>query len=85
MESLAPEFVEKFMITWTDDEWYMKQRTKLGITWDELPSIGMNSYEHMTFVYPRGGPFDEHGLRAWLNHISQNNTTKILMQASDEG
>ena len=70
MEKLAPEFIENYVITWTDDEWYMKQRRTLGITWDELPSIGMNSFEHIIYAYPRGQPFDVPSLRAWFNKIS---------------
>ena len=71
------------MITWTDDEWYMKQRRTLGITWDELPSIGMNSFEHIIYAYPRGQSLDISSLRAWLNQISLKKTAETDMQAAD--
>lgn len=48
----------------------MKQRRRVGITWDELPSIGANSNTQVIFAYPRGEPFDKISLRAWLNEIS---------------
>ena len=47
MEVLAKEYRESFLIFWSDEEQHIVQRTKLGITWDELPALGMTSIEQV--------------------------------------
>ena len=66
MEQLAPEFEERFKFFWTDEEEQLKQRRILGVTWDELPAIALNSMEHVVFAFPQGESMDIETLRKWL-------------------
>ena len=83
MEALHPEFVERMMLFWTDDPWYKQQKSQLGITWDEEPSMGMNSVEHIIYSYPQGEPFDKESVRRWFNQISLKKTAESDMVQTD--
>ena len=38
----------------------------LGITWDDLPAVGLNSLEHISFAYPQDAPFEKERMIKWL-------------------
>ena len=42
----------------------------LGITWDELPAVGLNSLEHISFAYPQDSPFEKELMIQWLKNVS---------------
>ena len=58
-----------FKFYWTDDPEQMAWRTKLGITWDELPALGVNTLEHVVWNYPRGQAFEKELLDKWLRSV----------------
>ena len=51
MEKLAPEYARVFMFLWTDEATSDTKRI-LGVTWDEMPAIALNSIEHIIYAYP---------------------------------
>ena len=57
MEEMAVGIDHMFKIYWTDEPQQLDQRRLLGITWDELPSMGVNTLEHVVFAYPKDQPF----------------------------
>ena len=52
MNEIKPQFDNRFKFAWTDLEYNMQKRHSLGITWDELPAIGINSMQRIDFAYP---------------------------------
>ena len=48
----------------------MNQRRLLGITWDELPAVGLNSLEHISFAFPQNTPFEKERMVQWLTNVS---------------
>ena len=48
----------------------MSKRHILGITWDELPAIGINSLTNLDFAYPRGEIFTKTNLMKWLKEVT---------------
>lgn len=83
METIAPEFKEKFMFFWTDESHYLDQRRSLGITWDELPAIGSNNVDHKPFAYPRKEPFKRENLDKWLRQLSLKKTEETELRSTD--
>ena len=83
LEVLGVEFQERFMFFWTDEEHYLAQRRILGITWDELPSMGLNSVEHVIFAYPQDGSFEREALRHWLAKVSLKKTQETELRSMD--
>ena len=71
MEEIAPVYEHVFKVYWTDDVHQMKQRRLLGITWEELPSIGFNTLDHLAFSYPRENDFYKDSLIKWIKDISR--------------
>ena len=53
MEEISPLFAKNYVFTWTDDYSRENDRRNLGITWDELPAIALNSNRPARFAYPR--------------------------------
>jgi len=66
LEETAVGIDHMFKFYWTEDGASMKQRRLLGVTWDELPAIGLNTLEHVVFTYPRGQAFTKEFLDKWL-------------------
>ena len=60
----------QFKFVWTDDRNYLKKRGKLGIEWDELPSMAIDTDKVGTpmFMYPKDLPFKKNHIINWLNH-----------------
>lgn len=54
----------------------MQQRRLLGITWDELPSFGVNSLEHVSFAYPKEKPFERERITKWLTQVTLKKSQK---------
>ena len=66
-EALEPEFNKRFIFFWTDNKEQLKNRRTLGITWDDLPAIAMNSLDHIVFAYPQDEPMERTHLNRWLS------------------
>ena len=56
----------KYKFVWTDSEDSLKQRHILGVTWDELPALAINSMDRNDFAYPRDLPFEKENINKWL-------------------
>ena len=61
----------------------MSQRRMLGITWDELPAVGLNSLEHVSFAYPQGAPFEKERMIKWLTDISLKKNAETELKSTD--
>ena len=70
MEEIAPSFDRRFKFYWTDEPAQMDQRRLLGITWDDLPAVGLNSLEHVSFAYPQNSPFEKERMIQWLTNVA---------------
>jgi hypothetical protein len=44
----------------------MEQRRIMGISWDKLPSMGLNSLQHNVYTFGRDTPFDEENIEQWF-------------------
>jgi len=66
LKRTIPEYKQKFMVFYTSDPAQLAQRRVMGITWDKLPSMGLNSLQHQVFTYGRDTPFDEENLEQWF-------------------
>jgi hypothetical protein len=51
-------FESQVMVFYADEEHQLSQRKNLGITWDTLPAMALNSLHHTLYVYDRNLPFD---------------------------
>ena len=83
MEELAPAFEERFKFYWTDDPGQIANRRLLGITWEELPAVGLNSLDHNVYAYPRDEPFDRERLVHWLKSVSMKKAVDGEILATD--
>ena len=54
IEEVHPQFSKNYMFSWTDDYSRESDRRNLGITWNELPAMALNSNRPAKFAYPRG-------------------------------
>ena len=52
-----------------DYDYALKERHTLGVYWDELPAIVVNSL-NVDYAYPKDQPFEKSHLIKWLNEIS---------------
>ena len=71
MEEIAPVYEHIFKVYWTQDPHQLRQRRLLGITWEELPSIGFNTLDHVAFPYPRENDFDKDTIVTWIKDLSR--------------
>lgn len=83
LEPLAVEYQERFMFLWTDDPGQHDQRRILGITWDELPAIGLNSMEHIVYAFPRNEPFEKENLLRWIQQVQMKKTAETELRSTD--
>jgi len=58
LTKIAPMFESQVMVFYADEEHQLSQRKNLGITWDTLPAMALNSLHHTLYVYDRNLPFD---------------------------
>jgi len=58
-------------VYWTSDPYQLQQRRLLGITWEELPSVGFNTLDHQAFAYPRHYGFDRETVEKWIKDLSR--------------
>ena len=70
MEELKPQFEDHLKFVWTDSKDALSKRHILGITWEELPAIGVNSLQRLDFAYPRGEIFTKTNLIRWLKEVT---------------
>ena len=59
LKDLKSEFEFKYKFVWTDSEDSLKQRNVLGVTWDELPALAINSMDRNDFAYPKDLPISK--------------------------
>ena len=71
MEAVAPVYEHVFKVYWTSDPNQLRQRRLLGITWEELPSIGFNTLDHQAFAYPRHYGFEREAVEKWIKDLSR--------------
>lgn len=91
IEEIQPRFAKNYVFTWTDDLSRPQDKRDLGITWDELPALALNSNRPARFVYPRGQPMEKELISKWLSDISQKRsdndeslvTTEIAQNQKD--
>jgi len=83
LEVLAGKFKERFLFFWTDEKDSLDQRRILGITWDELPSMALNSVDHVIFAYPRDEPFEIENLTRWLSQVSLSKSKETELRTTD--
>ena len=53
LEEIKPQFDKLVKFAWTDKKQYLKKRETLGITWSDLPALGMSSMQRIDYVYRR--------------------------------
>ena len=70
------------MFLWTDDTSNDARRI-LGITWDELPAMALNSIEHIIYAYPKQEPFEKENLLRWLEAVKLKKTAETDMRVKD--
>lgn len=58
LNNLAPQFDKLFMVFYTDDPVQLNQRKALGISWNTVPSMGLNTLHHTIYTYEKDLPFD---------------------------
>jgi len=83
IEVMSPEFQERFMFFWTDQEEHKEGRRILGIKWDELPAIAVNNVDHTPFAYPRKEPFKRENLNRWFNQVSLRKAAETELRPTD--
>lgn len=83
MESIAPNFEQRFQFHWTDDENQLENKRTLGVTWDELPAMAVNSLEHIVYAYPREEPFETEKITNWLTRVSMKKSAESELRATD--
>ena len=83
MNELKPQFEARFKFAWTDLEYNMQKRHSLGITWDELPAIGINSMQRIDFAYPQGQPFGKDSIVKWLKEVSHGDAKENSLRSVD--
>ena len=66
LKDLKSEFEFKYKFVWTDSEDSLKQRNVLGVTWDELPALAINSMDRNDFAYPKDLPISKESISKWL-------------------
>lgn len=76
LEELEPSFNNRFAFFWTTDPKQLDQRRILGVTWDELPALALNSLDHIVYAYPQGESFDKEKISHWLHEISLRKTAE---------
>ena len=81
---VAHEFKMTFKFAWTDDYRYLKLRGKLGIEWDDLPAMAIDTDKIGTpmFMYPKGLPFKKNHIEAWLWSSFKDNNDEDYMYAA---
>ena len=82
MEKVAPDYARIFMFLWTDEATSDTKRI-LGVTWDEMPAIALNSIEHIVYAYPQQEPFEKENLIRWLDAVKLQKTAETDMLATD--
>lgn len=69
LETVAHEYTQ-FVFTYTEDQRYKAQKSKMGISWEEYPSITLNNVlTNEFFTFPRGKPFTVRNLKYFLNSL----------------
>ena len=67
---LKPHFEDELKFVWTDSKDALSKRSILGVTWDELPAIAINSLQNIDFAYPRGELMTKTNLMRWLKEVT---------------
>ena len=83
LEKVQPMFKERFMFFWTDDSGQLANRRILGITWDSLPALAVNSLDHIVFAYPKDQQFEQERIVKWLKEVSLKKTAEGDMVVKD--
>ena len=77
MSELKPKFEDHLKFVWTDSKDAMSKRHIIGVTWNELPAIAINSLLNIDFAYPRGEIFTKTNLTKWLNEVTTGEYTEF--------
>ena len=72
IEEIKPQFEKLLKFAWTDKAHFLDKRETLGITWSELPALGMSSMQRFDYAYRRQKPFEKQELIQWLEEIANN-------------
>ena len=80
MEELKPQFENKVKFVWTDSADAMSKRHTIGITWDELPAIGINASPTFVSPFPKGEVITKANLVKWLEEVTSEKTVQANAQ-----
>ena len=60
----------KIKFIWTDDKQFLKMRPKLGIEWDDLPAMAIDTDKvgKQMSIYPKTLPFSKENIIGWLKN-----------------
>lgn len=70
IEQIAPKFEMRFKFFYTDETDKQYQKSGIGITWDELPAMGLTTMEHISFAYPQENAWEREPITKWFQDIS---------------
>lgn len=71
MREIQPKFEKDFKFVWTDSPYALSKRHNIGIHWDELPAIAVNTVQNFKHAYPRHHPFEKSHIVKWLGEVIQ--------------
>lgn len=79
---MAPEYERNFMFFWSHES-SSETRRVVGVTWDDLPAIALNSMEQIVYAFPQHEPFEKKNLIRWLDAVKLKKSAETDMLATD--
>ena len=77
LEELKPQFERKLKFVYTDSKINLAKRKELGITWDDLPAIAINSKHNIDFAYPENLSLNKQFIKKWLEEVSDREAKNL--------
>lgn len=66
------------MVFYTDDPIQLNQRRALGINWNTVPSMALNTLHHTIYTYEKDLPFDQENIEQWLISLRKGTAKQTL-------
>lgn len=85
IKEIQPEFAPTIKFVWTDEERYLSKRQTFGITWDDLPAIGLYSLKDFDSNYHKSKPFIKDQLVEWLTDAKSFNSDAEFSDFMEKG